>query len=273
MDCPHCASPLTVLLPKATSLGYSRFSCQRCARTFNARTGTPFNFLEVPTDIMFQVLLWRLHYKLSLRDLAEMFLLRGFSFTHETVRDWEVRFGPLLGEHLRRRRRKRAGRTWYVDETYLAVKGRWLYLYRAIDSDGELVDVMLSEHRDMAAAKAFFESAQSVVGRKPKEVMTDGHTPYPRAIRETLGKGVEHRVIPCVGNPVEQDHRGIKQRYYPTLGFKAFANAAAFCRASEEVRNYFRPRRRMGDVVSLSDRRQQFIERYRRLQDHFCEAA
>jgi transposase-like protein len=69
MNCPYCASPDTSLLARTTSLGYSRFSCQHCARTFNERTGTPFNFLEVPTDIMFQVVLWRLRYKLSLRDL------------------------------------------------------------------------------------------------------------------------------------------------------------------------------------------------------------
>jgi transposase-like protein len=222
---------------------------------------------------MFQAVLWRLRYKLSLRDLSEMFLLRGFNFTHETVRDWEVRFGPLLAEHLRRKRHKRAGRTWYVDETYLAVKGQWMYLYRAIDSDGQLVDALLSGHRDMAAAKAVFESAQSVVGWKPKRIITDGHTAYSRAIEETLGKRVEHRVIACVGNPIEQDHRGIKQRYYPTLGFKAFAAAADFCRASEEVRNYFRPRKKMGEATSLSARRQQFIGRYLKLQDQFCEAA
>jgi putative transposase len=91
MKCPHCASPNTSVLAKTTTLDYSRFSCQHCARTFNERTGTPFNFLEVPTEIMFQVVLWRLRYELSLRDLAEMFLQRGFTFTHETVRDWEVR--------------------------------------------------------------------------------------------------------------------------------------------------------------------------------------
>src|ERR1700733_11531239 len=169
MNCPHRASPDTSLLAKTTSLGYSRFSCHHCARTFNERTGTPCNFLEVPTDIMFQVVLWRLRYKLSLRDLAEMFLQRGFTFTHETVRDWEVRFGLLLAEHLRRKRHQRAGRRWYVDETYIAVKGQWAYLYRAIDSNGQLVDSFLREHRDLAAAKAFFASARSVVGRKPKQ--------------------------------------------------------------------------------------------------------
>jgi transposase-like protein len=196
---------------------------------------------------MFQVVLWRVRYKLSLRDLAEVFLQRGFSFTHETVRDWEVRFGPLLAEHLRRKRHQHAGRRWYVDETYIAVKGQWAYLYRAIDSDGQLVDSLLREHRDLAAAKAFFESARSVVGRKP------------------------HRIISCLGNPIEQDHRGIKQRYYPMLGFKALT-AAGFCRACDEVRNYFRPRQKMGEAVSLGKRRELFIGRYLKLQDQFCVA-
>ena len=73
------------------------------------------------------------------------------------------------------------------------------------------------------------------------------------------GCRVEHRIIPCVGNPIEQDHRGIKQRYYPTLGFKALEAAAAFCRVYDEVRNYFRPRQKMGQAVSLGRRRELFI--------------
>ena len=85
-----------------TNLGYPVFRCGRCERKFNQRTGTPFNFLEFPTDIVFQVILCRLRYKLSLRDLPELFLLRGFTFTHEAVREWEERFAPLLAEQLRR---------------------------------------------------------------------------------------------------------------------------------------------------------------------------
>jgi transposase-like protein len=79
-------------LSKRTCLGYRIFRCSACQRTFNERTATPFNFLEYPTDIVLLVVLWRLRYKLSLRDLAEMFLERGWEFTHEAVRDWEARF-------------------------------------------------------------------------------------------------------------------------------------------------------------------------------------
>ncbi len=89
MLCPHCAVTTTAEQPKRTALGYRTFRCPRCRRSFNERTGTPFNHLQVPTDIVLLVVLWCLRYKLSLRDLAEMFLERGFCFTHETVRDWE----------------------------------------------------------------------------------------------------------------------------------------------------------------------------------------
>src|SRR5947199_8512309 len=119
MNCPHCTSAATTLRSKKTSLGYKVFHCTACQRTFNERTGTPFNHLQFPTDIVLLVVLWRLRYKLSLRDLAEMSLVRGFVFTHETVRDWERRFAPLITKHLRTRRKGKAGRSWYVDETYL----------------------------------------------------------------------------------------------------------------------------------------------------------
>src|SRR5438477_1594380 len=81
-------------------------------------TSTPFNYLEFPTDIVLLAVLWRLRYKLSLRDLAEMFLARGFTFTHEAIRDWEARFAPLITDQLRTKRRGQAGTSWYVDETY-----------------------------------------------------------------------------------------------------------------------------------------------------------
>ena len=144
MDCPHCQSIRVSSLKRKTSLGYDMFRCKLCRRTFNERTDTPFNFIEVPTDIIFQVLLCRVRYKLSYRDVAELFLLRGFQFTHETVRDWEERFLPHFTEQIRTKRKGKVGKVWLVDETFIRVKGEWCYLYRGIDEDGNLVDVRLS---------------------------------------------------------------------------------------------------------------------------------
>ena len=117
MNCPHCSSSATTQLSRKTSLGYQVFRCRRCHRIFNERTATPYNHLQFPTDVVLLVVLWRLRYKLSLRDLAEMFLVRGFEFTHEAVRDWERRFAPFITKQLRSRRRGKAGRSWYADET------------------------------------------------------------------------------------------------------------------------------------------------------------
>ena len=153
---------------------------------------------------------WRLRYKLSLRDLTEMFQLRGFVFSYEAVRDWEAKLTPALAQALRRRRNGKVGHSWYVDETYIQVRGGWKYLYRAIDRDGVLVDAMLSEHRDLAAAKSFFRSAKAVTGVTPDRVTTDGLDAYPRAIRTVLGKHVRHRTRRYLNNRIEQDHRGIK---------------------------------------------------------------
>jgi putative transposase len=261
MNCPHCASLRTKEQCKVTALGYQTFRCSDCRRTFNERTGTPFNYLEYPTDIVLLVILWRLRYKLSLRDLAEMFLQRGFVFTHEAVREWEARFAPLLADQLRIKRRGQAGKSWHVDETYISVHGKWCYLYRAIDRDGNLVDSKLSEKRDMEAAKRFFKQAVAVVGHAPERVTTDGHDSYPRAIRETLGSDVLHRTNRYLNNRVEQDHRGIKQRYYPMRGFGSVASASRFCCAFDEVRQFFRVRTTMKQKVSLVQQRALFCQR------------
>ena len=136
------------------------------------------------------------------------------------------------------------------------MSGRWVYLYRAIDRDGQLVDSMLSPKRDMAAAQRFFRSAQTVAGRRPEQVTTDGHNSYPRAIAEVLGKKVKHRCSRYKNNRIEQDHRGIKQRYYPMRGFGTFEAAARFCTVHDELREYFRPRR------TLRARRSRAASRY-----------
>ncbi len=266
MNCPHCSSPTTAQLSRKTSLGYPVFRCSACRRTFNERTGTQFNFLEFPTDVVLLVVLWRLRYKLSLRDLAEMFLVRGFEFTHEAVRDWERHFAPLITEQLRAKRKAKSGRSWYCDETYVRVSGKWCYLYRAIDRDGNLVDSMLSEHRDMASAKRFFTGAKEVVGHKPARVTTDGHDSYPRAIHRILGRKVVHRTNRYLNNRLEQDHRGIKQRYYPMRGFGNFDSASRFCTAFDEQRDYFRSRTKPKEKVPLPEQRQMFQQRFGALQ-------
>src|SRR6201986_1702279 len=137
MRCPTCGSTTIRERPERTTQGYRRFRC-RCGKQLNERSADVLNKVQYPSDVIALVVLWRLRYKLSLRDLAEMFLSRGFIFTYEAVRAWEAKLTPALAENLRRKRKGRVGRSWFVDETYIRVRGQWRYLYRAIDRDGAL---------------------------------------------------------------------------------------------------------------------------------------
>ena len=101
MACPDCKSAETTKRADTTSLGYARFLCRACGRRFNERFGTSFNDLQYPTDIVVNAVLFRLRYKLSLREVAESLLLRGFAVTHETIRVWESRFAQLFADRLR----------------------------------------------------------------------------------------------------------------------------------------------------------------------------
>ena len=147
VTCPHCNSDRTGRRGRRTSLGYRTFACHACGSVFNERTGTGFNDLRYPTDVVLLTVLWRLRYKLGFRDVAELLLERGYEVTHETIRSWEFRFAPLLADQLRAKRRGRSSESWYLDETYLKVAGRWCYLYRAIDRDGETI-MMSDEDRE-----------------------------------------------------------------------------------------------------------------------------
>jgi len=265
MACPHCESTATTRRTCRTALGNRRFNYRSCRRRFNERTGTPFNDLQYPTDIVLLAVLWRLRYKLSFRDVAETLLERGFEVTHETIREWEFRFTPLLADQLRAKRRGRAGVSWYLDETYVMVAGRWCYLYRAIDRDGEFLDSMLSEHRDRQAARRFLRRLVEVAGRKPLRVTTDLHPAYRRAILWIVGRKAAHRTTQYLNNHTEQSHRAVKQRHYPMLGSGSFESASRFCTAFDELRQYFRVRRRGEGHVSLPEQRRLFLTRWRSL--------
>ena len=171
-----------------------------------------------------------------------------------------------MGDARRKRRhrmRRRSGRSWYVDETYLKVQGRWCYLYRAIDRDGNLVDMMLSESRDMKAAQAFFRSAKATTGFTPDRVTSDGHGSYPRAIWSTLGRRVLHRTSAYLNNRLEQDHRGIKGRIRCMRGFKTHDAADRFYREHDELRDFLRARSRHNQRVPAPRRRNRFLRNAR----------
>ena len=136
MRCTECDAADVSERCERTAQGYRRFRCRVCGRQFNERSGGILNRAQFPSDVIALVVFWRLRYKLSLRDLPEMFLIRGIEFSYEAVRDWEAKLTLSLIASLRRQRKGRIGRSWHVDETYITARGRWCYLYRAIDRSG-----------------------------------------------------------------------------------------------------------------------------------------
>jgi transposase-like protein len=173
---------------------------------------------------------WYLRYKLSFRDLVEMMAERGLQLAHTIILRWVRRYTP---EFIKRWNRfgRCTGRSWRVDETYLKVRGEWTYLYRAVDKAGQTVDFRLSRTRDVAAAKAFFKKAIRYDGRPPHTITLDGYAASHRAVREMREDGLlpwrtKLRSSRYLNNLIEQDHRGIKSRTRPMLGFKNFESAA-----------------------------------------------
>jgi transposase-like protein len=108
MKCVGCGSAAVSVRGEHTAQGYSRFRCRSCGKQLNERSAGILNRTQYPSDVIALVVLWRLRYKLSLRDLPDMFLIRGIVFSHEAVRDWEAKLAPALAESLRRRRRGKA---------------------------------------------------------------------------------------------------------------------------------------------------------------------
>ena len=173
---------------------------------------------------------WYLRYKLSLRDLVEMMAERGVTLAHTTIMRWVQRFVPEFEKRWNRFARK-AGRSWRVDETYVKIRGKWTYLYRAVDREGQTVDFRLSANRDVKTAKAFFRKALQTQGRAPVSITLDGYAASHRAVRELRAlsprwRDTRLRSSKYLNNMIEQDHRGVKSRSAPMLGFKFFDRAA-----------------------------------------------
>lgn len=187
-----------------------------------------FKRLHYPIDIIAQCVRWYLAYSLSLRNLEEMMAERGIIVDHSTLYRWVIRITPLLDKAFRRRKRT-VGRRWRMDETYIKIKGQWKYLYRAVDTAGLTIDFLLTAKRDAAAALRFFRKAIRHHGEP--EVVTIDKSGANTAALATLNAGkpdeepLTIRQSKYLNNLVEQDHRNIKRRIRPMLGFKSFRRA------------------------------------------------
>jgi transposase-like protein len=182
-------------------------------------------------DIIELCVRWYITYRLSYRDLVEMMAERGVKVAHSTILRWVTRYVPEF-EKRWNRFSKVVGTSWRVDETYVSIKAKWHYLYRAVDKQGKTVDFLLRPDRGIAAAQAFFRKAlATTLPRVPRIVTLDGHVPSRRALwllrrEHPCWRNVKVRTNKYLNNLIEQDHRAIKRRCASMAGFKSFHNAA-----------------------------------------------
>jgi transposase-like protein len=199
-----------------------------------------FKWRQTEPQLILCAVCWYLRYSLSLRDVEELFLERGLDADHTTIWRWVQRYGPELDQRLRRHL-KPTNRSWRVDETYVKVKGRWCYLYRAIDSAGATIDFLLSAFRDADAAKRLFRRALSDPSHpQPRVINTDLAPIYTSAIpaikkEGTLRRRCRHRPVQYLNNIIEQDHRAIKCRVNAKQGFRDFRAAQRTIRGYEAM--------------------------------------
>ena len=190
----------------------------------------PFRGFRFPAEVIPWAVRWYLRFAVSFRDLEEMLAERGVRVDRVSLHRWVQRFAPELERRIRPHLRA-SGRTWHVDETYVRVGGGWRYLYRAVDGAGRTVEFLLSAARDADAARRFFLRAlgRGRVGA-PRLVVTDRLASYRAAFGELkrggrLPRCARHLRGRWLNNRIEQDHRRIKRRTRPMLGFKRFATA------------------------------------------------
>ena len=198
-------------------------------------------YSHYPKIVVYQAVYYYLGYALSYLDIEEILQDRGIEVDHSTVHDWVIQYTKIFAKHIHKKKHK-VGKSWRMDETYIKVKGKWKYLYRAVDKDGNTIDFLLAAHRDAKAALRFFKRAIKNNGM-PTTITIDGSHSNKAAI-ESINKDLEARgetkitirQIKYLNNIVEQDHRGIKRIYKPTLGFKNFHTAHNTLRGIEIVR-------------------------------------
>ncbi|WP_391204434.1 IS6 family transposase [Psychrobacillus sp. L4] len=189
-----------------------------------------FKWKHFQPEIILLTVRWYLRYNLSFRNLVEMMEERGLSMAHTTIMRWVHQYGPELDVRIRPHL-KRINDSWRVDETYIKVKGQWMYLYRAVDSEGTTIEFHLSKTRDKQAAKDFFKKAlKSNHMSKPRVITVDKNPAYPIAIKQlkkekSIPDDMQIRQQKYLNNIVEQDHRFIKKRVRSMLGLKTFRTA------------------------------------------------
>jgi putative transposase len=215
-----------------------------------------------PTEIISHAVWLYFRFCLSYRDVEELLFARGVAVTYEAIRKWCRTFGQAYANQLCHRRPK-PGDKWHVDEVFLTIHGEQYYLWRAVDQDGHVLDILVQRRRDKRAAKRFFRKLLKWLTYVPRVVITDQLKSYGAALREIL-PSVEHRQHRYLNNHAENSHQPTRQRARRMQGFKSPGHAQRFLAAYGPIAQHFRPRRHR---LSAPEYRQEMGKRFHTWQD------
>jgi putative transposase len=204
-------------------------------------TPNPYKRHRFPVEIISHCVWLYFRFCLSYRDVEELMAERGVILTYEAVRYWCRKFGQAYANQLRHRR-PRPGDKWHMDEVFLTIKGERHYLWRAVDQDGHILDILVQSRRNKQAAKKFFRKLLKGLTYVPRVLITDKLKSYGAAKQEIL-PGVEHRQHWYLNNRAENSHQPTRQRERRMGRFKSSGHAQRFLSAYEPISQHFRPRR------------------------------
>ncbi|WP_455567499.1 IS6 family transposase [Streptomyces atratus] len=196
-------------------------------------------------------------FPLSFREVEELMLERGVIVSYETVRRWCMKFGQAYANGLRRRR-PRPGDKWHLDEVFIKINGERKYLWRAVDADGNVLDILVQNRRDKAAARRFFRTLLKKTRSVPRVVVTDKLRSYGAAHHEVM-PSVEHRSHKGLNNRAENSHQPTRQRERAMKGFRSVGGAQQFLAAFSGISPHFRPHRHL---MTASDHRAEMTVRF-----------
>jgi putative transposase len=196
-----------------------------------------------PAEIISHAVWLYFRFCLSYRDVEELLCARGITVTYEAIRKWCRKFGQEYANQLRYRR-PRPGDKWHLDEVFLTINSERYYLWRAVDQDGNILDILVQRRRDKHAAKTFFRRLLKGCQYVPRVIITDKLKSYGAAKQEVLS-GVEHRQHRYLNNRAENSHQPTRQRERRMQGFKSAGQAQRFLSAYGPITQPFRPRRHL----------------------------
>ena len=222
-----------------------------------SKAANPFRYFHSSPELIRMVVMLYVRYPLSLRNVEDLLFERGYDLCHETVRLWWNRFGPLFAADIRRQRVSRMSGfrhwRWHLDEMYVKLNGEMVYLWRAVDQEGEILESYVTKTRDKAAALAFMKKALKRHG-SPEAVTTDGLRSY-RAAMDELGNGEKQEIGRWANNRVENSHLPFRRRERAMLRFRQMKSLQKFASVHASLHNHFNSERHLVDRQTYKTRR------------------